>query len=114
MHLDRGFWMFRRVSRWWLALPVFVIGAAVYLGVEVERSPEGILYSIVAYTVPVVYVLLLIAVFRPTYPLCVATRRQDRWFGRYLTKQEQWWVAYELRKFMREIGHPVRHTLYRG
>ncbi len=109
-----GFWMFEGIFPRWVALVVFVIAAAVYMSVRGATSPEYIGYSAIAGIIAVAYVRLLIAVFRPTYPLCVATRRQDRWFGRYLTKQEQWWVAYELRKFMKEIGHPVRHTLYRG
>jgi len=49
-----------------------------------------------------------------TYPVCISTRRYDLPIGRYLTKYEQLWVAYELRTFMKEIGHPVRHTLYRA
>jgi hypothetical protein len=67
--------------------------------------------------VPIVLVagcaVLIISVSRTAYPITILTRRRALRFGHHLTTEEQAWLAYELRTYMQQIGHPVKRSLHR-
>lgn len=109
-------WGFRRFfPAYWFRGPLtgIAVVAAVFVSVGVLGGVEEVALRVVSVLIGAVYVVAIIFVSRPAYPVIVHTRRYAYRFGHYLTKDEQRWITYELRKFMEEIGHPVKRSLYR-
>jgi hypothetical protein len=102
-----------RLFGWWLGQRPH---APALIGVLVTVCIVSALCALGS-TIPLlfaVYMLLLVWMSRTTYPVIVLTRRRTISFGRYLKRDEQMWVAHELRTYMQEIGRPVKRSLYRA